>query len=890
VIAKLLNPKMQNPPGNFPTAIIFSELDDLSFSLCKQILAEKCLLKIICENKKAWTIVLDQENLQGCEPLSISQTKKISKPHYIIYHLNFFKVPQKNFNSLAKREIPRLFHAINLARDQRAKALLLLPYSDASKLLLDRYIQKYSEGSLEKVTKIFFNETIGPYFQPAAAGPFGSVVKESKGRKQVGLASPYLEVPLSSAFFSANSALRFLFSFGGESEILITGPGLSLDALFQKLKAGIPTFVSKKATQIPLPKFSLKQRVVVSGPSEWEVASGLTVLEKHAKGLSKERPFLDETKKGILYFVFSILLFLILPYLVLFTSAGLLLGAGVLGLKQDIQAAEGLVVASQKSASSSAIGFTLLTKLPLGRRVFGPGLFASNLLQRAGQIGLHTLEVVRDLETITDNFFSKKDYDVDLVRKRLSLELDFIYRELGFLQGDISSKDQRLPPFFDREEILKMLAVAREKISYSKVIAQELSWILGQEEKRAYLVLFQNNMELRPTGGYIGSFAIIGVEKGKLASIDIQDVFSADGQLKGHVEPPEPIKKYLGEAGWYLRDSNWDPDFFVSAQRAEWFLDKELQQEVDGVISVDLEAAKKLLDVLGEVEVADFSKKVSSKNLYEETRSQIEENFFPGSRTKANFLMAVASALLNKISDTEGLDKVYLARAIASSLEERNVQIFLHNAPTLEALGRLGWTGELPGQICPNPCFGDWVGLAEANVGVNKANYYIERKVDLTVVLAEGEIRRSLTITWKNNAPRQMGDKGRYEAYVRVLGPRGEFGEGQKAVGGNLIGFSPEVELVRGHIEAGTIVEVFPQETSRLSFSWVSPAEIPGEKGEYFLLVRKQAGTVADPWQIEIDNKLGKEIILYPAPFLTGTKTFGYNTILARDFVSRISW
>ena len=69
-------------------------------------------------------------------------------------------------------------------------------------------------------------------------------------------------------------------------------------------------------------------------------------------------------------------------------------------------------------------------------------------------------------------------------------------------------------------------------------------------------------MELRPTGGFIGSYAIMTFDKGRLAEIVVNDVYTADGQLKGHVDPPEPIRKYLGEGGWFLRDSNWDPDFF----------------------------------------------------------------------------------------------------------------------------------------------------------------------------------------------------------------------------------------------------------------------------------------------------------------------------------------
>ena len=881
---------MSNPPGNFPTALIFSELDDLSFGICRQILRENCLVKIICKNKKAWTSAIAQEGLRGAEAISDYRAKKISPLHYVIYHLNFFKLSSNNPKAVEKEILAGITLGLNIARGNAAKALVLLPARQFSLLLLKNNSELLEENGLSFANTVFFSETLGPYFQPTAEGFFGNMVRLAAKRGPVEVREPDFGAPLSSSASAARLVVRLLFSFGRGQQVLIEGPSFSAKEFFQKLLARNPSLVSRGTVGPAHPKFVVKETIVVDGPSDEEFSDGLTNFGKQAVSLRRKKEFLDETKRGILSFAFSIGLFLILPYLVLFGAAGLLFGAGVFGLKQNFPQAQKLIAASQGAAVASNRGFSILIKLPLGKQVFGPGLFASDLLQRSANVGLHAVSALSSLETISEKFFADEPYEVAAVSDKLFLEVDFVYRELGFLQGEIGSLEGRLPAFIDQQKALEAISEAREKIASAKAVIQELPWTLGDEQKRVYLLLFQNNMELRPTGGYIGSFAIVSIEKGRLVGIDIQDVFSADGQLKGHVEPPVPIKKYLGEAGWYLRDSNWDPEFSVSAQRAEWFLDKELGLVVDGVVSFDLEAVKKFLDVVGEVEVVDFSKTITSKNLYEETRAQIEENFFPGSRTKANFLTAVASSLLTNISDPKGIDEMRLGRAAISSFEERNAQIFLHNGPALKALEDLGWTGGLPNEVCPSPCFGDWAGLAEANLGVNKANYFIERNVDLSILLKKGEVKRTLTITWKNNASKEMGEKGRYETYVRVLAPRGNFGEGQKKIGQNFIGFSPDIEAVRGHLEAGTIVEVFPQESSSASFSWSSPAEIPGEKGEYFLLIRKQAGTVADRWEIKIDNQLGRKIELYPEAFLTGVNTFGYNRDLARDFVSRIYW
>src|SRR5574340_1269627 len=135
------------------------------------------------------------------------------------------------------------------------------------------------------------------------------------------------------------------------------------------------------------------------------------------------------------------------------------------------------------------------------------------------------------------------------------------------------------------------------------------------------MVLFQTNMELRPTGGFIGSFGLLTFDNGRMSELNVSDVYSADGQLKGHIDPPAPIHDYLGEANWWFRDSNWDPDFPTSAKRAEWFLDKEIDQKVDGVFAIDLGLIKDALRLTGPIFLADYNMDVTSDNLYEKTQA-----------------------------------------------------------------------------------------------------------------------------------------------------------------------------------------------------------------------------------------------------------------------------
>ena len=150
-------------------------------------------------------------------------------------------------------------------------------------------------------------------------------------------------------------------------------------------------------------------------------------------------------------------------------------------------------------------------------------------------------------------------------------------------------------------------------------------------------------------------------------------------ELEGQITPPEPISKYLGEENWYLRDANWNPDFPESADQIEWFLSKEVQTRVDGVIAVDLEFARKLLTTLGGVNLPDFNTVINADNLYLEAQTRSEKNFFPGATNKRDFLGSLARALLIKIGAEDSLPIGKLLEGFFSSLSEKHVLLNSNN-------------------------------------------------------------------------------------------------------------------------------------------------------------------------------------------------------------------
>lgn len=298
--------------------------------------------------------------------------------------------------------------------------------------------------------------------------------------------------------------------------------------------------------------------------------------------------------------------------------------------------------------------------------------------------------------------------------------------------------------------------------------------LLGFNGKKEYLLLFQNNMELRPGGGFIGSYGILTLENGKVLDFTINDVYDADGQLKGHVEPPFPIRRHLPSEHWYLRDSNFNVDFSKAASEAAKFLFLEKNKRVNGVIGVDVTFVQKLVSAIGEVNVAEYKEKVTGENLYELTQVHAEKNFFPGSTQKKDFLRSLFSAIQTKLSDKENLPYLDIAQAFGEALQEKHV-LFAFDESNLQNLFTVnGWSSSLwDNRKEDRRNIKDFFGISEANLGVNKANYFVRRSISKKTNIADdGEIKSSVTIAYKNVNENNVWPGGAYKNYLRVILPK----------------------------------------------------------------------------------------------------------------------
>jgi len=433
---------------------------------------------------------------------------------------------------------------------------------------------------------------------------------------------------------------------------------------------------------------------------------------------------------------------------------------------------------SQKAKKNFQTANIFIKDHPLSPLIFG----VKKQIEQISKAGIDinksieiALPLTENLIRLTDNILHGKENNFHASINQIQASQRQLSWQLASLAASIKASWD-LPPRWKKtpNQWADNLNQIIDYLNKSEKLIDNLAWITGADNhRRTFLVLLQNNMELRPTGGFIGSFALITFQDGALIDFDVKDVYAADGQLKGHVEPPKQIKEILGEANWYLRDSNWDPDFIESAKDAEWFLSKELGRDVDGVIGFNLEAAKKMLDAFGEIYLADFNEKISSDNLFERAEFWTENEFFSGSTQKMAFLGLLGQQLFESIKAAKPEEHLKLARALIDSLEENEITIYAHDPKLAFDLHSLGWDGTIKQPKCAaENCINDYLFLVEANLGVNKANYFLRRNIEQIIdIKSTNKIEQIIKINYENTASSNNWPGGKYVNWMRVLMP-----------------------------------------------------------------------------------------------------------------------
>jgi hypothetical protein len=422
-------------------------------------------------------------------------------------------------------------------------------------------------------------------------------------------------------------------------------------------------------------------------------------------------------------------------------------------------------------------------------------------------------------------------------------------------------------------------------------LAQDLPALLGQSRPMSYLLLAQNNQELRPTGGFISGVGLIQLSAGKIVSMTFQDSYAVDALCDPAAYPPapQPLREHMWTSVLVFRDANWSPDFPSSAATVSSIYRLCSGLAVDGVVAMDLEAVSLLLGALGPLQPEGYPEPVTSDTLQQYVTQYwtnplrsvdiTDQQQLEWWLHRKDFMADLLKAALQKVTAApQSLELAPLGRAVLKALQTRHFLFTLGDPQIGRGLSIAGWDGAL------RPAVGDYLMVADANIGYRKVNPLVQQSVDYSVEFGshQGAVglqlgqqpQATLTLRYTNGsqgpAECEAGSaldysyaemmRGCYWDYVRVYVP---LGSRLLAIQG---GDAPaQVSAEAGKTVFSTLLVVAPGQTRELVLQYELPSSLPGSDEDgtlaaanaelpYSLLVQKEAGTVAVPYRVTVSE------------------------------------
>lgn len=399
-----------------------------------------------------------------------------------------------------------------------------------------------------------------------------------------------------------------------------------------------------------------------------------------------------------------------------------------------------------------------------------------------------------------------------------------------------------------------------------------IGWLKNSSQH--FLVLFQNASELRPAGGFIGSYADLTLKSGSLTGIDVRDIYDPDGQLDLKVIPPKPLQAVTPR--WGARDANWFFDFPLSAGKVIHFLEsskmyKEKKIEFSGAIAINMEAIRDILTVTGPIYLENYDLEINSSNVLEELQREVEEGEDKKSGQPKKILKVLTPILFEKLGVLNDRGKADLAEKLGQRFENKDIMIYFKDLAVEGYLKTLGVAGEMAD--LSEDFSGSYLAVVNANIGGHKTDAFINQKIILDIEIEkDGKVRNDLIVErshfgqdrkewWYKAANKNylqlfvLGGSKLVSAEgidIREIRPRNYSGTGYKTDPDlaslessyrRLPEFGVEEFELFGRTIFGSWLITDPGETDRVKFSYFQDDNFPVSPGSAFTFIfEKQSG------------------------------------------------
>ncbi len=385
-----------------------------------------------------------------------------------------------------------------------------------------------------------------------------------------------------------------------------------------------------------------------------------------------------------------------------------------------------------------------LQKMTSAIPMIGNEVTSRQQLILAGQkIALGNTYLIKGLSESQKENNGKMTDRLDLVIKHLDAALPNYHaalKDLGTVDEDTLPLEYQAP-FKDFKVLFTTVLDDLQNLSE---LGKTVKEIFGGQGLRRYLLVFQNPSELRPTGGFVGSFALLEVRDGKIINMSIPPGGSYDlkGQLSERLEPPTPL--LLINDKWQFQDSNWYPDFPKSAQKMMWFYRKSREITVDGVVAINASVLERLLGIIGPIQDEKRDITISADNALDTIQQEVESTSTRATKKPKQIIADLAPQFLEYFQNIKPEYIVPILTNLQDALRQKDIQAYFTDYDTEQTIKKYGWGGE----IADTNSEQDYLMVVNTNIGGQKSDARINQTISHQAVINDdGSITDTVIIT-----------------------------------------------------------------------------------------------------------------------------------------------
>jgi len=444
--------------------------------------------------------------------------------------------------------------------------------------------------------------------------------------------------------------------------------------------------------------------------------------------------------------------------------------------------------------------------------------------------------------------------------------LNQVIPQLKSASDEVSSVDvNKYPEKLGKYQLRSEISTAKNFITGAYLAATQYKdalnvapSALGDPSPKSYLILFQNDKELRATGGFMTAYSYMTLNKGHMSSSGSNDIYALDEELLNvcktrvcPLTPPAPIVKYLPEANgqprgaWSMRDSNLSPDLPTSMKQFETmysYLGKGVNW--DGIITIDTEVVRQLINITGPVVVdgttysADTDKRCNCPNVVYELENY-SENVAKGEAGRKAILGTLMQEVLANVLAQSTTKLPQFISTAADLAAGKHMMFYMHDQSVENALSELNWTGQIKGTN------GDYLGVNDSNFAGGKSNLYVTEDVNLQI---DSSGKHTLTIVYSNPQAYTTWLNAINRDYFRVYVPKGSTLTYSK---GSQVAVGSADDLGKTYFDG--FIQVRPQNSLTVTLQYTTPQSNYGDP--YPILIQKQPGTKDFSYTVKVNGK-----------------------------------